>query len=106
MSHQEITRIEIVDDLGQLSTVEFIACTHLDRERLGEMVDVGLFDPTGMAEEHWQFAHRDVRRWRAAQRLIDDLGVNLAGAALILDLIEERDELLTRMTTLERILEA
>jgi chaperone modulatory protein CbpM len=104
MSMQEIHSIEILDD-GSISLVEMIACTHLERTRVIELVDVGLLEPIGSVIEEWQFASRDLRRLRAAQRLVDDLGVNLSGAALILDLIEERDALLTRVVLLQRMMD-
>jgi chaperone modulatory protein CbpM len=44
-------------------------------------------------------------RARATARLVNDLGVNLAGVALILDLIEERRQLERRLDELERLLE-
>jgi len=42
---------------------------------------------------------------RAAARLVRDLDVNLAGAAVILDLLEERRRLERRLALLERLLE-
>jgi chaperone modulatory protein CbpM len=105
MTRKEVTVIEVLDDNGSLTLVEFIATTHLERERLVEFVDVGLLEPTGQLIDQWRFANRDLRRVRAAQRLINDLGINPSAAALILDLIEERDELLARAAMLERMLE-
>jgi chaperone modulatory protein CbpM len=104
MSPHEIHSIEILAD-GSITLVEMIASTHIERTRVIEMVDAGLLDPIGNAIEQWQFASRDLRRLRAAQRLVNDLGVNLSGAALILDLIEERDVLSARVAMLQRIVD-
>jgi chaperone modulatory protein CbpM len=104
MSLQEIHSIEILDD-GSISLVEMIACTQVERTRVIEMVDAGLLEPVGNVIEQWQFASRDLRRLRAALRIVNDLGVNLAGAALILDLIEERDALLARIAMLQRVMD-
>lgn len=101
MTRQDIA-IETLAE--ELTLLEFIACTQLARERLAEFVEAGLLDPIGGGVERWRFANRDVRRVRAAQRLIADLGVNLSGAALILDLIEERDALQAHIALLERML--
>jgi chaperone modulatory protein CbpM len=98
---QEIHSIEILD--GSITLVEMIASTRIERTLVIEMVDAGLLDPIGEAIEQWQFASRDLRRLRAAQRLMSDLGVNLSGAALILDLIEERDALAARLDMLQRM---
>jgi hypothetical protein len=43
-------------------------------------------------------------RARATSRLVEDLGVNLEAAALILDLLEERRQLEFRLRQLERLL--
>jgi chaperone modulatory protein CbpM len=104
MTTQEIHSIEVVDDDGSLNLVEIVSSAQVERARIIEMVDAGLLDPVGTQVEQWQFANRDLRRLRAAQRLMNDLDVNLAGAALILDLIDERDALLTRLAVLEKLL--
>ena len=104
MTPQEIHGIEILDD-GIIGLVQLMSCAHIERARIVEMVEVGLLDPIGGATDEWQFAARDLRRLRMAERLCDDLGVNVSGAALILDLIEERDALLTQIATLRRLAE-
>ena len=105
MTHQDVTVIEVFDEGSSFTLIDFAACVRIERDRLIEFVDSGLLEPTGRVIEQWRFDNRDLRRARAAQRLIADLGVNLAGVALILDLIEERDELSARVTMLERLLE-
>jgi len=104
MTRHEIQRVEILDD-GVIDLLELIACTHVDRTRIVEMADVGLIDPIGADVNEWCFAARDLRRLRLAERLCVDLGVNLPGAALILDLIEERDALLSQVALLRRHIE-
>lgn len=104
MNVQEITVIEILDETGALGIVELATCACVEQARVVEMVEAGLLEPLGETIEQWRFASRDMRRLRAAQRLVEDLGVNLAGAALILDLIEERDALLRRLQQLNTLL--
>jgi chaperone modulatory protein CbpM len=104
MNVQEITVIEILDETRTLDIVELAACACVEQARVVEMVEAGLLEPLGAAIEQWRFAGRDMRRVRAAQRLMEDLDVNLAGAALILDLIEERDALARRLQQLNRLL--
>jgi chaperone modulatory protein CbpM len=104
MNVQDITVIEIVDETRTLGIVELAACACIEQARVVEMVEAGLLEPSGEAIEQWRFLSRDMRRLRAAERLVGDLGVNLAGAALILDLIEERDTLARRLQQLEGLL--
>ncbi len=86
-------------DIGQL-------CTYLRVERhwIVELVDAGVIEPRGPAPEAWSFPASALVRARATARLVNDLGVNLAGVALILDLIEERRRLERRLEELERLL--
>jgi chaperone modulatory protein CbpM len=111
----EVARIEIVDDAAPVQLVEVLTAIRIERTHLVEMVEAGVVSPlvssTGPSTtpssainiEQWQFARRDLRRLRAAQRLIADLQVNVAGAALILDLIDERDALLKSVRLLRAL---
>jgi chaperone modulatory protein CbpM len=103
MTAQDTFGVEVVAD-NSISLVEMISYAHIERDAVMEMVDVGLLEPGGASVDQWRFATRDLRRLRAARRLIDDLGVNICGAAVILDLIEQRDELLSRAAMLDRLL--
>lgn len=58
-----------------------------------EMIDEGMIVPIGSSPSQWRFGLREIHRVQTAQRLIRDLQVNLAGAALALDLLEELEEL-------------
>ena len=60
---------------------------------LAALVDEGLISPEGNVPEHWRFSGMQLRRARVAVRLQRDLGVNTAGAALALQLLEEIDVL-------------
>ena len=104
MTMHEIHSVEILGAQGSITLTQMVSYTNVDRVRVIEMVDAGLLEPLGAIVEQWQFAHRDLRRLRAAERLVNDLGVNLSGAALILDLIEQRDELLARAALLQRMI--
>jgi chaperone modulatory protein CbpM len=52
------------------------------------MVEEGILDPEGDRPGRWRFPPDCVGRVRAAQRLLLDLDVNLAGAAVALHLLE------------------
>lgn len=81
-------------------------CAHLSVERswVVELVDAGVLEPRGPEPEAWSFPASALVRARATARLTQDLGVNLAGAAVILDLVEERRRLMRRVEELERLL--
>ncbi|HTE41899.1 MAG TPA: chaperone modulator CbpM [Steroidobacteraceae bacterium] len=90
-------------DIDSFDSGEFVAIARIEHGQLAILVEIGILEPNG--SEPWRFEHRDLRRLRSAQRLVRDLGVNLAGAALILDLLDERAELSARIAMLERALD-
>ena len=62
-------------------------------ELILEMIDEGMIVPAGSSPRQWRFGLREIHRAQTAHRLIRDLQVNMAGAALALDLLEELEEL-------------
>ncbi len=70
-----------IGELGRLCTVE----TH----RIMELVDEGILEAETGADGEWRFAAHSLRRARIALRLHRDLGVNMPGVGLALDLLDE-----------------
>ena len=67
-----------------------------------ELVDEGILEPQGQEPTEWLFPGGSCRRIAMVRRLQRDLGVNLAGAALALELEEEIMELNARLASLLR----
>jgi len=65
-------------------------------ETIVELVEEGVLSPIGREPHRWRFTGTHLRRATVAIRLQRDLGVNLAGAALALQLMDEIDSLLAR----------
>jgi chaperone modulatory protein CbpM len=61
------------------------------------LVDEGVLQPTGDAPQRWAFAGPSLRATRVALRLNTDLALGTAGAALVLDLLEEVGALRARL---------
>ncbi|WP_432743039.1 chaperone modulator CbpM [Methylobacter sp. G7] len=57
------------------------------------LVEESIIEPQGDDVHLWRFSGASLVRVRSALRLQHDLGVNLAGIALALDLIEELENL-------------
>ena len=73
-----------VDELGRLCTV--------DARRIVELVEEGIL-PAADDGGEWRFSGQSLRRAKIALRLQEDLGVNLAGVALVLELMDELEQL-------------
>ncbi len=65
------------------------------------LVEEGVIEPEGENQRGWRFRGHCLRRVRIVQRLEFDLGVNLAGAALVLDLLEEVEALRQQLASLQ-----
>ena len=64
------------------------------------IVEESIIEPQGENIRLWRFSGKSMLRARSALRLERDLGVNLAGIALALDLMEELENLREQMKTL------
>jgi chaperone modulatory protein CbpM len=62
-----------------------------------ELIEEGVIAPAGASTGEWRFTGLHLRHARVAVRLQRDLGVNAAGAALALQLMDELDTLRTQL---------
>jgi chaperone modulatory protein CbpM len=83
----------VLDDELSISMRELCRVCGVTAERIMDMVEEGVVDPRGASPREWHFSGKAVVRAQVALRLQRDLRVNLAGAALVLDLLEELEEL-------------
>jgi chaperone modulatory protein CbpM len=88
---------DVLGEDVELTLVELCRTCQLPAERVYELVDEGIIDPLGPEPAGWRFRWTSVRRVRCVLRLERDLGVNLAGAALALDLLDELNRLRARL---------
>lgn len=83
----------VLDENLDFSLGELCRNCGVSAEEVIAMVEEGLVEPRGVNYRLWRFDGKAVRRIQIARRLQQDLRVNLAGAALALDLLEELEEL-------------
>jgi len=91
----------IVEEEMELSLAELCRACAVPAESLLGLVDEGILEPSGRGPRQWRFAGHNLQRARTALQLQEDLGVNLAGAALALELMDEIDRLTSRLRILE-----
>ena len=72
---------------------ELCEMCRISREEVIGMVEEGIIDPLGNSRQEWRFQGYDIKKIQVVLRLQRDLGVNLPGAAVILDLLDEIEEL-------------
>lgn len=97
-----ILEAHVLDAAAWLRVDELCARVHIEQQWIIELVELGALEPMeGIGPDEWSFALTDVPRIRAITRLVEDLGVNLPGAAIILELAEERRRLLAQLRNSE-----
>ena len=87
----------IIEEETRLTLRQLCDVCAVRAEYIIELVDEGFIEPSGLEKSHWCFSGVSIRRVQKAKRLQHDLGINLAGAALALDLIEEIEFLRARL---------
>lgn len=88
---------EILEERYEYTLAEICRDCSVHEEFIIDLVHEGVLDPKGTATVHWRFSAVSVLRVHKTLRLQRDLGVNLAGAALALELLDEINALRERL---------
>ena len=99
MAHENASPLEgsSIDEESELSLGELCRHCGMRAEAVEAMVEEGILIPRGQAPRGWSFSYRSVRIVRRVVHFQRDLGVNLAGAALAMDLLDQIEALETRV---------
>ena len=93
-AHLTLCRVES----EQLTLESLAACAGVHPALITSFVEYGLLEPSARTGTQWLFDPACIARLRTIERLRRDLGANLPGIAVILDLLE-------RLTSLQREVE-
>jgi len=84
----------ILEEAAQLSLADLCDSCQIPAEHMIKLVEHGIISPCeGQSVRQWRFQGDSLVRVHKALNLQQDLGINLAGAALALELLDEIDEL-------------
>jgi chaperone modulatory protein CbpM len=85
---------ETTDD-ETVSLIKLCHCTEIPVEQIFSMVEYGVLEPINSQLSHirWRFSANSILRVKTALRLQRDLDVNMAGAALAIELMDELKQL-------------
>lgn len=86
----------------ELSLEEICHACHVPSDFIQEVIEFGIIDPRGATLETWRFNADHLRRVRTVVHLHHDLEVNLAGAAVVLDLLDELQRMRARLEVFEK----
>jgi chaperone modulatory protein CbpM len=83
----------LLDESVELSLEELCAACRLSEDLVMDIVAEGIVEPLGADRAQWRFSGVAVTRIQRVVRLQQDFDVNLPGAALALELLEEIERL-------------
>jgi chaperone modulatory protein CbpM len=89
--------VEVLDEEVIFTLAELCRSCSVQAEFIEALVEEGILEPSGRRGRHWCFPASSLRRTRITLHLQRDLGINLAGAALALDLLERIERLEVRL---------
>lgn len=102
MKKNEIVIIADYSADSSLTLDELIEACHADPDFIRELIEYGiLYQHTGSPAD-WEFDITHLQRVKTAQRLQHDLEVNMAGVAIVLDLLDEMEELQSKIDLFEK----
>jgi chaperone modulatory protein CbpM len=93
----EITSGVLIDERSELTLEEVCRACAMQADWIVLLVDEGVLEPSGETQPSWRFTGAQLRSALTIARLQRDLGVNLAGAALALELLDEIETLRRRL---------
>ena len=105
MTKKEFLSAVIITEDEVISLAELCHSCALSAEQILPIIEQGIIEPlpdTRSNTLHWRFSADCVPRMQTAIRLQRDLGINLAGTALALDLLDEVKMLRQLVNALQR----
>ncbi len=92
----------LIDADTNLTLAQLCRSCSVHADYVIELVEEGVIQPVGVEITQWYFPGLSIQRTRKALRLQTDLGINLAGVAVILELLDDVDHLHQRLRDAER----
>lgn len=99
----QMREAQLVGEADWIAANEICRLCRLELSVVIELAELGLVSPRGHAPEQWQLPAAALPRLVVAGRLMRDLGVNVSGAALAVELLEAQRDLERRLRRLERL---
>lgn len=87
----------LLDETVTLTLTEISYACRVGEGEIIDLVEEGIIEPAARRQPEWSFPATELQRARRAIRLRRDLDIDLAGIALVLDLLEELEELRARL---------
>lgn len=103
MAKKELTVVALEAN-PEVSLDELCEMCQITTSYICELVEYGTLEPKGVSIDAWRFDTSHLQRIQRVLRLQHDLEINLAGAALAIDLMDQIDQLKAQVELLEKSL--
>lgn len=91
-----------VDEYVELTLEEICVACNASSEFIEEIIQYGIIEPRRMGLETLRFDLEHLRRIKMVQHLQKDLEVNIAGAALVIEMMDKMERMRKKLELLER----
>ena len=99
----QVLEARLLGESDWIAATEICQLCRLDLDAVLELAALGVMSWRERAPGEWQVPATALPRLRVVGRLMRDLGVNVSGAALAVELLEAQRELEIRLRHLERL---
>jgi len=103
VSVTQVLEAQVLGEGEWIAVTEICQLCRIDRDALMELATLGLIEPREHGPGEWRVPAAALPRLRVVGRLMHDLDINVNGAALVVELLEARRELESRLRRLERL---
>ena len=90
----------LLDEQTEVTLNDLCRACSCSAEWVIELVGEGVLEPVSYQQTHWRFTGVSLQKAQTAARLQRDLGINTAGIALALELLDEIETLQSRLNSL------
>ena len=90
---------QVIDDRDEITLVQLCRRCAIETDLVDRLVAEGIIEPSRKEGDMLYFPQTCTKRTRIVLRLRSDLGVNMAGAALALELLERIEKLQSRLNS-------
>jgi chaperone modulatory protein CbpM len=97
-----ILETTIVDDSSEFTITELCTLSSATPDLIQQIMELGIIEPKRAIRDEIIFSGKALQRLQSLMRLQHDLEINLAGAALALDLLEEIEMLRAKIAAFEK----
>jgi chaperone modulatory protein CbpM len=101
MSYQKALATITIEQISHLTLEEVCSICQVTPDYIQQVIAYNIIEPQGLPSK-WQFNDQHLKRLQILLRLQQDLEINLAGGALVIELMEELAELRSKIAVFDK----